>query len=355
MKPIRVTHVVSGDLWAGAEVATFHLIRALAARDDVAVEAVVLNRGELASRLSKCGVAVRVEPEAERSLRALVRAVRGHVASADLVHAHRYKEDLLAVLAGRPWVATQHGRPEPFAGRAAVRMHLYEALDIAARRVSARAVIAVSSEVEAWLRPRVGARRVRLAWNGIADPTHEVGLAPWAERPPCVGVLARLTPVKAVDLAIDAVAACPGVGLEIVGDGRERAALEQRAARSGAAQRIRFVGFDPAPLARLARWRALLVTSLHEGNPIAVLEALGLGTPIVHPGLGGVREISGPPAAVDAGGREAGCLASAIQGLTRDDALGAIASAAARARFLEAFTAEAAAARVVAVYRASLS
>ena len=62
--PLRVVHLLSADLWAGAEVATFHLLRALAARSDVAVRAVLLNAGELARRLEAAGVPVAVEPEA---------------------------------------------------------------------------------------------------------------------------------------------------------------------------------------------------------------------------------------------------------------------------------------------------
>ena len=50
-----------------------------------------------------------VVSEAGRRFSALVAAVRRQLADADLVHAHRYKENLLAALSGRPWVAIQHG------------------------------------------------------------------------------------------------------------------------------------------------------------------------------------------------------------------------------------------------------
>ena len=65
------------------------------------------------------------EPEAERSFLELRRAVRERVGAADLLHAHRYKESVLSATLGRPWVATQHGRPESFAGREELRMRLY--------------------------------------------------------------------------------------------------------------------------------------------------------------------------------------------------------------------------------------
>lgn len=351
---LRVIHLASGDLWAGAEVATFHLVCALTARDDVSVSAVVLNEGELSSRLAAAGVDVAVEPEAGRGLRRLAAAVRGRLARADLVHAHRYKEDVLAALSGRPWVATQHGRPEPFTGAARHRMRVYEGLDLAAKRLSARAVVGVSEEVLRWLRPRVGAGKAVLGWNGIADPALVTPTPPWTSRAGRVGVLARLVPVKDVGLAIDVLARAPGLALEIVGDGPERGALEQRARASGAGDRIVFRGFDPSPLAHVGAWRAVLVTSHHEGNPIGVLEAIALGTPVVHPGLPGVTEILAGADAGNAGSREPGALASALVAIVHDEARGRAASEAARARFLEAFTAERAAARMAGLYRAVL-
>lgn len=354
---MRVVHLVSGDLFAGAEAATLALVRALARRRELRASALVLNRGELASRLAAAGIEVTLEPEAGRGFCALACAVRARLADADLVHAHRYKEDVLAALSGRPFVATQHGRPEPFAGAAAVRMGVYGALDRLARR-RARALIAVSPEVAEWLAARAGRTPVFVAPNGIDTPAAAAAAAPWPERRRCVGVVARLVPVKDVGLAIDAVAGARGVTLEIVGDGPERAALEARARARGAGDRIRFLGFEPSPPERVAGWRALLVTSHHEGHPIGVLEALAVGTPIVSAPLRGVAEV------IDAGvdGRAGWTLpdrdparwSQALVQIVEDDVAGLAASRLAQRRFAAAFTADAAAERVLAIYRAAL-
>ncbi|HVP31970.1 MAG TPA: glycosyltransferase [Myxococcota bacterium] len=350
----RVVHVLSGDLWAGAEVATFHLLRALARRSELEVAAIVLNPGELASRLAAAGVAVEVEPEEGRGFASLVRAVRARLSHADLVHAHRYKEDLLAALSGRPWLATQHGRPEPFGGASAWRMRGYLALDLALKRCSARAVIAVSPEVAEWLRPRVGARRVHVAANGIDPPAGAARAARWRERPLRVGVVSRLVPVKGLELAIDAVAAMPDLELEIVGEGPLREALEARARAHGAAGRIRFVGFEPDPPPRMATWRALLVTSLHEGHPIGVLEAMAVGTPVVSTELRGIAEMLDGRAGWLIPGRDPAAWARALSKIVHEEPAGERAAEAARARFAAEFTADAAAERAVGVYRAAL-
>jgi glycosyltransferase involved in cell wall biosynthesis len=161
--------------------------------------------------------------------------------------------------------------------------------------------------------------------------------------------------VKGVALAVEAVEAYPELELEIVGEGPERDALQRRAVALGAAERIRFVGFDPHPEARPRRWRLLLLTSLHEGNPISVLEALAWGTPVLSAPLPGVAEMLA--------GRGAGCSrianarrwSAAILRRIDDVATGARASAQGRARFLEAFTADAAAKRTARAYRSALA
>ncbi len=346
---LEVAHLLSGDLWAGAEAATAHLLAALAERPELRVRALLLNEGELARRLRAAGIAVEVEPEQGRGFLALARAVRRRLAGCDLVHAHRYKEDLLAALSGRPWIATQHGRPEPFSGAAARRMRVYLALDRAAQRFSARRVVAVSAEVEAWLAARIGARRCALVPNGIADPQPRISPPAFAERPLRVGALARLAPVKGIELAIDAVAAAPGFELEIVGDGPLRGALEARAAASRAAARIRFAGFDPQPLARVAQWRALLVTSHHEGHPISALEALALGTPILAAPLRGVSDALAGQGGRCLPDRDPGRWAAALDELRAPEP-GSALSRAARARFVSAFESRGAAARMAALY-----
>jgi glycosyltransferase involved in cell wall biosynthesis len=346
---VKVVHLLSGDLWAGTEAATYELLRALAVQPGVHARAVLLNRGVLADRLAAAGLLQAVEPESGRGFAALARAVRGQLAAADLVHTHGYKPDVIGALSGRPWLSTQHGRPEPARGLARLRIATYHRLALAAQRFGARRVIAVSSEVDEWLRPRVGAAKVVRLWNGIDDPCPEGGSVPWGERPLRVGALCRLFPVKNLALAIEAVARSPGLELEIVGDGPEAPRLRALAATLGVSDRVLFAGFDPEPAARLARWRALLVPSFHEGNPLAVIEALAWGTPVVAGPLRGIAEMLA--------GRGGWCLpaltveawvAGIARALGADE--GAAASVAGRARFLEAFTSAGAAARVRALY-----
>lgn len=351
---MRVIHLISGDLWAGAEVATYHLLVQLARSGSARVGALLLNEGELAQRLrSHPDIDTIVESESQRAFFDLARRVRRHCAGADLVHAHRYKENLLAAFTGRPWLSTQHGRPEPTTGtRDSAQRRLVHWLDQRVKRHFASRVIAVSREVEEWLAGPGGQRRTVLVHNGIPDLAAGQAVPPWAERPRRVGVLARLFPVKGIDLAIAAVAASrSGVELEILGDGPERRALEALVRERGCGERVRFLGHVSDPLPYVARWRALLVTSLHEGNPISVLESLALGTPVISYSLRGIEEILAGEGGVLVPNREPEGWARTIDSVLGGDAAGVEMSLRARRRFEAAWGIDVAANAMLRVYR----
>ncbi len=351
---MKVVHLASGDLWAGAEVATFELLRAQQQVEGLSASAIVLNAGALADRLSEAGIRVEIEAEGGRSFGSLARAIRERVRGCDVIHAHRYKEDVLAALSGRPWVATQHGRPEPFDGAARIRAALTGGLDLVVKRISARQVIGVSAEVSQWLATRVGSRRVVTVANGIADPTDRIQPPVWSARPRRIGFLGRLAPVKRPLLAVEAMTACPDFELEIVGDGELRGRVETRVAELGLGDRVHLRGHVDDPLPLVAQWRGLISTSAHEGHPMSVLEALALGTPVAYTAEG-IGDAVGPDAGLrldshaspDAWGRR---LATWLGDEAAEDTAWA-----ARRRFVEAFDVATTARETLAVYRAALA
>lgn len=107
----------------------------------------------------------------------------------------------------------------------------------------------------------------------------------------------NLVHVKGPDLLLDAVAACAAVApwsVVWVGDGPDRAALEQRAVAAGLGPRMRFVGrIDRDELAGWYRSADYLVLpSRSEGIPNVLLEAMACGTPYLAFDVGGVREVT---------------------------------------------------------------
>ena len=103
----------------------------------------------------------------------------------------------------------------------------------------------------------------------------------------------RLTAAKDLGTAIAAISLVPQAHLVIVGDGPDRAALEQLVTASGAAERIQFRGSlsrDEA-LRVVAGAEAGLLSSAWENLPHSAVEALSLGVPVVATSVGGVPEV----------------------------------------------------------------
>lgn len=97
--------------------------------------------------------------------------------------------------------------------------------------------------------------------------------------------LGRLTEQKGFHLLLEAYAmalqhqALPN--LVIAGDGPLRDTLTTQAQRLGIAQRVHFTGFLSNPYSLLRHARLFILSSLHEGMPTVLIEALALGTPVL--------------------------------------------------------------------------
>src|SRR2546422_10951270 len=97
---MRVCHIMSADLWAGAEVQVATTVSYLAEQSDVDVIAVLLNEGRLAQKLRRLGIEVAVVDEHRYTsfgiLRFLIRFRRHRDVYA--VHTHRDKDTVLGAM-----------------------------------------------------------------------------------------------------------------------------------------------------------------------------------------------------------------------------------------------------------------
>jgi glycosyltransferase involved in cell wall biosynthesis len=110
-----------------------------------------------------------------------------------------------------------------------------------------------------------------------------------------IGTAGRLVELKGIDYMLSAAAALlpefPTLRVEIAGSGPEREKLEALAVRAGLRDRIKFLGWiaDIRPV--LSGWDVFVMPSLEEGFPIAALDAMGAGLPVIATPVGGVPEL----------------------------------------------------------------
>jgi glycosyltransferase involved in cell wall biosynthesis len=159
----------------------------------------------------------------------------------------------------------------------------------------------------------------------------------------CVG---RLVDGKGHDDLVQAVAALEGTWLLLVGDGDRRAELEDLCRRVGASDRVRFAGDRRDVPAVLGACDVFALASRSEGLPLAVLEAMAAGLPVVATALPGVVPLLAGGAGEQVPPADVARLAAAIARLVADPSARARLGTAARAR-VEALGSAAAMTRAV--------
>jgi glycosyltransferase involved in cell wall biosynthesis len=260
----------------------------------------------------------------------------------DVVHAQDRRSGLWTRLApGMSTVAriyTVHGLPDPYMPaplgreRPPLRDRIaYEGIDATLCR-RADAVIIPSATIAGIFRDRLGfpADRIRVVPNGVELPPSAV------KRGTEVGTLSLLEPVKDIATFLEAAALLarrrPELRFVVFGDGSERTAL-----KLGIADRVAFPGHVDRTTA-LARLAVLVLPSILESAPMALLEAMAAGVPTAASRSGGIPEITGEDTALLVAPGDVDGFARAIGRLLDDRPLADALVAAARSRIASCYT-----------------
>jgi glycosyltransferase involved in cell wall biosynthesis len=280
------------------------------------LEAAGIEVHELMRRLAKR----RVDPRYARSLRALVGE-----REFDLVHAHLYASIAAAALATAhrpvPLVVTEHTEA-PWRGRAArlvSRLAYRHAAHVTGVSQAIRDLVITHFEIPA--------EKVTFVQNAVRphDGTPAGALPVDCRDAVLIGRVARLQPEKGMEVFIDAAASLaddwPEAQFLVIGDGPLRAELESYAAAVGVQDRVHFLGFRNDARALIAKLDVLAISSHSDGSPLAVLEAMTSGVPVVATECGGIpgQVRDGVDGLLVAPGDTAG-FARALEGLLREPA-----------------------------------
>jgi glycosyltransferase involved in cell wall biosynthesis len=230
------------------------------------------------------------------------RVVREH--GINVVQTHGYKSNVLGfflrLFSRTPWIGFAHGYTDDN-----WKVRLYNRLDRFVLRCADRIVTVSDSMQNMLIRNGVEQKRIRLIYNAVDLPDRQCtfdgaslsqahGIASGRK---IVGVIGRLNPEKGQLVFLKAmrqvVTACPDVVALIVGDGQDRDALERYTHEHGLSDRVIFTGYQDNVLDYYRILDLLVVPSLSEGLPNAVLEAMSFAVPVLATRVGGIPEIIG--------------------------------------------------------------
>jgi glycosyltransferase involved in cell wall biosynthesis len=240
----------------------------------------------------------------------------------DVIQTHAVKSHFLARLAGlpksAPWIAFHHGYTWP-----TFRARAYNQLDRWSLRAASK-VLTVSIPFRDELASKgVNPDRIEIVHNAIRPDwgTAKPAAAPDRKTILIVGRLSRekdhLTLLRAVERIRDL-----NPHLVIVGEGPERARIEREIKQLGLSGQVTLTGHQPSAEPYYGAANLAVLSSLSEGSPNALLEAMAAGVPVVATNVGGIPEIVKheesallvPPGDIDA-------MAAAMSKLLTDSSL----------------------------------
>lgn len=301
-KPVRVVQLAGSAEWAGGERYLELLARHLD-RGGFRLEVIVPARGPLSAALASLGAPVHhvdltrlVRPGAVLELARLLRRLAPHI-----LQSHGARSNFYARLAGRlaqvPVVlSTVHNSLRDYPVSAS-RRALYLALDRLTLPLATRVLCVAEA-----LAGEYG-RRAVVVHNGIDlgrfDPAGlsraEIRRSLGVGAEPLVGFVGRLTPQKDPLAFLRVLAALraemPEARALLVGDGPLRSQAEALASRLGLGAACRFTGVRRDVPALLAAMDLFVLSSVSEGFPFVVLEAMAMERPVVATAVNGVPEL----------------------------------------------------------------
>ena len=169
---MKVMHIISGDLWAGAEVQAYTLLKEL--RTDCDLHVILMNSGELADRLRALAIPVTLLDESKMSPVKILLGMRKTMLSfrPDIIHTHRQKENILGAIANllsvcAKSVRTSHGAPE-FSAKGMRR--LQPLLDQFIGNYLQHGIISVSEDLTKKLSRIFSSDKIYTIMNGVDIP-----------------------------------------------------------------------------------------------------------------------------------------------------------------------------------------
>lgn len=140
-----------------------------------------------------------------------------------------------------------------------------------------------------------------------------------------IGIVGRLVPIKNHRLFFDAATLLikdfHNVRFKVIGDGQLRQELEAYCLDLGLSKYVDFLGWKRGLEDIYSDLDVVALTSINEGTPVSLIEAMAGARPVVATDVGGVRDLVGPDRGFVVKAQDSATFADKLRLLARDSAL----------------------------------
>jgi len=300
---MKILHLIYSQQVAGAEKYLLDILPGLKQKgiDCSLVCVIPVNDShkftEFCRELNSKGVPTEIFNGSTSSLLSVARRINDHLKKNEIkyIHAHLFKADMLAVLIKKLFnkrmviLSTKHGYDEAY----------FNKHPLNPGKIDHNIYYFISKFVNANIDAQVTTSKamsdlyynLKLTTTRIPYIHHGIDLAIPAETGDCrladpqLIIVGRIEKIKGHIYLFEAmpevIKKFPGVKLLILGNGKEKQQLEDKAAALGITDNIKFMGFQPNPAGYITSSDIIIQPSLYESFGLIYIEAFALKVPVI--------------------------------------------------------------------------
>ncbi len=309
---MKIIHIITGDLWAGAEAQVFYYLKELIKEPTHSVKCILFNNGELMSRLSAIGIQVVLIDESKYSFLSQLRCLRRllNLTKPEIVHVHDYKTQVLANLAAMfgntkfKMIRTVHGLTVIPFNIKMIKSWIVVFAEGLFLKFMTDCIIAVSEDIEMIFKRKYPRTHISQINNAIEIPrfipnSPELMKEKYSipDNAFWIGTAARYVEVKNLEMLIETARIMAETNekiefkVSIFGDGKLKNKLTNLIARYNLTDFVQLHGHTNDILSIFNAIDVFVLTSIHEGLPISLLEAMASGAVPICTSVGGMKEV----------------------------------------------------------------
>lgn len=298
---MNVLYLCEGSTFAGVESYALNLLKKIAYYNDMKCFVATFYGGRLIQLLKTEPVNL-ITLYGKNNLNSILHIVKyAKLSKINIIHCIDFKSTIVGGIASIflknvKIVSTVHGLPEHYKGfgkqlRYIVSLTIFFLL----LRYIFDGIIFVSYDLKERLCKIIGSKKYKVIHNGIMlNVSSDCSKFPGNDQF-IIGTVGRLDTVKGHIYLLEAaqmlLAERNDVVFHIIGIGPLEEKLKKFSMKLGIADNVRFLGFKTNIKSLMSGMDIFVLTSIHEGIPYVLLEAMASSLPVICTNVGGIKEI----------------------------------------------------------------